>query len=64
MFLEQKCTYNKHILCGHPGSCVGCGWEPREEARRKANIRSGCMTLDPDGLLRLHVRRLDEPEHD
>ena len=64
MFLEQKCTYNKHILCGHPGSCFGCGWEPQEEARRKAAIRSGQMTLDPDGLLRLHVRQLDKSDQD
>jgi len=50
---QDRCS----MSCNPPRSCVRCGWDHAEAARRKELIRDGHMQKDSLGYLRLFLRR-------
>jgi len=36
---NDVCLHNGAIVCQEKNNCARCGWYPREDARRKAQLR-------------------------
>ncbi len=57
---EQHCRYNKGVLCSLAGrECTCCGWSPKEDKRRKSEIKGNGLTVNSKGKLFLKLRKAD-----
>ena len=46
------------LFCIDQRHCPSCGHNPIEAARRRAYIEANGLTVDPDGLRRLHLSNM------
>ena len=58
-----SCDFNKGVICPKLGrDCFRCGWNPKEERRRKEKIERGELKQDRHGnwYFQLSKRKGDE----
>lgn len=41
----RLCPYNSGVKCQEPDKCRKCGWNPKEDMRRKGMLKNGISCL-------------------
>ena len=57
----RDCPHTPGVTCDSKGSCERCGWEPKEQKRRKAAIDAGKMHKNLFGVSRLKIKKKSRP---
>lgn len=56
--LNDRCLLGKDGTSHHcQGVCGGCGWNPKVAKARNAEIAANGLTMGPDGVRRLIIRK-------
>ncbi len=56
--MNDRCLLGKEGTSNHcKGACGTCGWNPKVEKARSAQIEANGLTLCSDGLQRLIIRK-------
>lgn len=53
----RDCLHTPGVICDSKGSCERCGWEKKEQQRRKAAIDAGKMYKNLWGVSRLLIKK-------
>ena len=53
----RDCPNTPGVTCDNKSECKGCGWEPKEQQRRKQAIEAGKMHKNMWGISRLRIKK-------
>ena len=57
----RDCPHTPHVICDKQSECRRCGWEQKEQQRRKAAIDAGKMHKNLWGVSRLRIKKKSRP---